>query len=53
MGEIQIGVHKPFLLTDGVTNLTLSVIITDSVETTDGGCTTLTYLGFVWFRLVL
>ena len=36
------GVHKPFLITDRVKNLTLSVIITDSVEITDGGCTPLT-----------
>ena len=39
--KIQIGVHKSFLITDRVKNLTLYmyVIITDSVEITDGGCT--------------
>ena len=44
--NLQIGVlHKPFLITDRVKNVTLSVIITDSVEITDGGCTTLLFLG--------
>ena len=48
LGEkLQIGVHKPFLITDRVKNLTLYVIITYSVEITDGGCTAITS-GFVY-----